>query len=545
MGVVLLAAACAARSRAPAPRAAVPDGLRRIEHLVVIYEENRSFDGIWGRWPGVDGLASPVGTTPHHIQVDADGKPYDRLPQNDPNLVALSLPNRPFRIDDHIPASAKTCGGDPVKGTRAGDGEPGGCTRDLVHRFYQEQFQIDGRRMDRYTLGSSAQGLTQGYYDTTALPLYRYLTTDRDAPPYVIADHFFHAAFGGSFLNHIWLVSARTPSWPGAGADLHAVVGSDGFVPDKGEAGLHPTEPATKDGMLTQAAAATGACIVPQGAPTPPSGTMCGDFVVNTAQPAAPPFQPGTPDERRLPSLQACSHPTIADEMGKDVDWAWYAGGWDDATGNTSGRGWTNGPGPACRESAIAKAKYPACPDELFQFHHQPFVYFAAFADADTRKRHLKDEKDFFADLHDGRLPAVAFVKPLGNENEHPGYTDLHGGDRHLVDLVKAIEADTKDWPTTAIVVTYDENGGSWDHVPPPHGAGDSDRWGPGTRVPAMIISPLLPNRAAVDHTSYDTTSILTTIEHRFGLAGHLSPRPDVPDLSNAFGTGVTPLRAR
>ena len=91
-----------------------------------------------------------------------------------------------------------------------GTGEPGGCTRDLVHRFYQEQYQIDGGKQDRYVTGSDAVGLTMGIYDTKQLPIYQYLHC-KGAPNYVIADHFFQAAFGGSFLNHQWLIAGRAP----------------------------------------------------------------------------------------------------------------------------------------------------------------------------------------------------------------------------------------------------------------------------------------------------------------------------------------------
>jgi len=63
------------------------------------------------------------------------------------------------------------------------------------------------------------------------------------------------------------------------------------------------------------------------------------------------------------------------------------------------------------------------------------------------------------------------------------------------------------------IVVTYDEYGGFWDHVAPPK----ADRWGPSVRVPAIIISPYA-KRGHVDHTQYDTTSIVRFLTHRFNL---------------------------
>jgi phospholipase C len=138
-----------------------------------------------------------------------------------------------------------------------------------------------------------------------------------------------------------------------------------------------------------------------------------------------------------------------------------------------------------------------------------------------------------------GSLPAVSFVKPLGPENEHPGYTGVSQGDAHLVDLIKAVQA-SPDWKSTAIVITYDEFGGAWDHVSPPQGgaSGTSDKWGPGTRIPAMVISPQLHKKAVVDSTPHDTTSILTSIEHRWGLAPLGTRDAAVADLGTAFEKG-------
>jgi acid phosphatase len=85
-------------------------------------------------------------------------------------------------------------------------------------------------------------------------------------------------------------------------------------------------------------------------------------------------------------------------------------------------------------------------------------------------------------------------------------------------------------WERMAVIVTYDENGGFWDHVAPPVG----ERWGPGTRIPTIIISPLA-KRGYVDHTAYDTTSILKFITLRFGLAPLPGVRAGAGDLTAAF----------
>src|SRR5919204_617208 len=84
--------------------------LDKIRHIVVIYEENHSFDNLYGGWPRGDGVRkAPVART---RQVDATGKPYACLPQKDVNLAARpcsDFPNRPFTIDRFIPATATTC----------------------------------------------------------------------------------------------------------------------------------------------------------------------------------------------------------------------------------------------------------------------------------------------------------------------------------------------------------------------------------------------------------------------------------------------------
>src|SRR5207249_4014706 len=118
------------------------------------------------------------------------------------NLVGLgcdAFPNTWWMIDARIPASDTTC--PTILGAFAfpfgvprAQGQTGGCTRDLVHKFYQEQYQLDGGRQDRYATGSDSAGMSMGVYDTKALPIYSYLHSDAH-PHYAIADNFFQAAF--------------------------------------------------------------------------------------------------------------------------------------------------------------------------------------------------------------------------------------------------------------------------------------------------------------------------------------------------------------
>ena len=293
------------------------DPLSRINHIVVIYQENHSFDNLYGGWEKVNGLRSaPRRRT---TQVNQAGTPYDCLLQNDVNLTSPPLSvrctdtttgttftshfrNRPFTIDDYIPPEATTCprsGMSAPNGVPNGSGLPGGCTRDLVHRFYQEQYQLNDGRQNRYVTGSDAVGLAMGVYDTRALPIYEYLHR-RGHPRYAIADNFFQAAFGGSFLNHQWLIAASNPVWSGAlndgsADDLHSVVDVNG-MPNNYPLYVSPLDGAVKDQALT------ASCDPPAGVPPTPPGVLCGDYAVNTIQPFYQPFAPGTAVARRLPA---------------------------------------------------------------------------------------------------------------------------------------------------------------------------------------------------------------------------------------------------
>jgi len=409
--------------------AASSNVLSRVGHIVVIYQENWSFDSLYGKFPGANGLANAGNAVK---QVDANSNAYAVLPQ------PLDTSAKPPAPDARFPANL------PVQPFDASQYvQPDQKTGDLVHRFYQEQLQIDSGKMDKFVAYSDAAGLVMSYYDATSLP------EGQLAKQYVMADDFFHASFGGSFLNHFWLICACTPSFFNAPGSAVAKLGTDGSL-------------------------------ISDGSVTPDGYAVNTTFTVNQPHPATAAAAALMPNQ---------SLPTIGDRLNdKSLTWAWYAGGWNDALAGHA--------------------------DPLFQFHHQPFAYFTRYADGtDLKKEHLKDEQDFLAAAKAGQLPAVSFVKPIGSQNEHPGYADEVHGQQHVADLVQAVQQGPN-WKDTMIVITYDENGGRWDHVAPPKG----DRWGPGTRVPAIVVSPLA-RRGFIDHTEYDTTSILRTIEQRWNLA--------------------------
>src|SRR5215472_10104084 len=213
----------------PAAAASGADVLSKVNHIVVIYQENWSFDSLYGNFPGANGLAKDAGTVP---QVDKAGQPFTTLPP----IINTNL--KPPAADPRFPSSL------PVQPFDASRYVPDDMdTGDLVHRFYQEQYQIDGGKMDKYVAYSDAASLAMSYYDATNLP------EGKLAQQYVMDDDFFHAAFGGSFLNHFWLICACSPSFLNAPAsmvaklDANGVMTSDGAVTPDGRGRLPRAQP--------------------------------------------------------------------------------------------------------------------------------------------------------------------------------------------------------------------------------------------------------------------------------------------------------------
>ncbi|MGC4093891.1 MAG: acid phosphatase [Polyangiaceae bacterium] len=454
------------------PRLAPPpqtnDGaqaLAKIEHFIVIYMENRSFDNLYGLFPGADGLVDDRCGLTTPPQVDAYNVAYPKLPGPDAIAEPFNdLANQPYDIGKLLPIGLPT-------------------TVDPIHRFFTQQAQINAGAMNQFVAFSNARALTLGFYDTTQLPVARL------AEQFTVCDRFFHSAFGGSFLNHMWLVSARTPVYPNAPPDQI----------EKGDIGPLPF-PVNSEGFFS----GEDAMVTADG------------YAVNTVMSVN--LTPLGLTGALLPSQ---TDPTIGDRLSAaGVSWAWYSGGWNEVTAHLESSGALPEGGLTARGS-------------LFGYHHQPLAYFETFAPgSQARREHLKDEEDFREAARNGTLPAVSFVKPSGVDDEHPLMATLTRGQEYVSELVGLI-MDSPNWQTSAIILTYDENGGFADHVPPPV----IDRWGPGVRVPAPILSPFA-KKGFVDHTQYETVSILTTLERRFGLEPLSDRDANANDLTPALTLG-------
>ncbi|MEO6896066.1 MAG: acid phosphatase [Caldimonas sp.] len=512
LATAALLAACATPNRD-----STDDAVRAIDTVVVIYAENRAFDTLYGLFPGANGIP---GVNPSAVgevvpQKDFDGTVLPVLPPAWGGLVAggqpvaltqaqsAGMPNRPFRVDD--PAGLNGTG--VVVGTHV-------TTRDLVHRYFSNLMQIGDGSNDRFAAYSDAGGLSMGYYDGSSMKLWAL------AKQYVLADNFFMGAFGGSYLNHQYLICACIPVYP----DVDRSPARDSITQIETDA---------KGRFVRMVPAAEMPSSVLNGPPrykrdAPLTRGADGvAYTVNTMQPA---FQPSSAaptaaddprysDPTKPTTLPPQTLATIGDRLdAKRVSWAWYGGAWNAASAGT----------PEARKIIYGGGVQ-------FQPHHQPFNYYANVdpkTRAAYRAEHLRDFDSRFAlDAAAGRLPAVTFYKPQGNLNQHAGYANLSDGDSHIADVIAMLQRSPQ-WPRMLIVVTYDENGGFWDHARVPKG----DRWGPGTRIPAIIVSPRA-KRGFVDRTQYDTGSILRFITRRWAL----EPLPGVVERDNALKANGQP----
>ena len=496
-----------------------PDDLKeKIKYIFVLYPENRSFDGLYGSIPSVNGLAEAK--PENYTQTTQTGTALASLPQPTTSGIPgmssgpdarfpSSLPNQPYDLLPYVPFT--------------------NMQGDMIHRFYTEQYQINdpngryrlnpanagGAAMSKFTAWSDNPGLVLSHYDA------QNLGEGLLGKQYTICDNNFHTAFGGSFLNAQFLISARAPVWPatpttpdaaappatgtnvttfdanGYPAVLPSGSVSDGFLTADGD--LPPFTMSNANQSLNPGDYWTVNTIRPLRGPA-------GGF--STADTSAAGATSNTPVTSRLP-LQY--HDTIGDRLtAAGVTWAWYSGGWNNAKAGKA--------------------------DFLFQFHHQAFAFFAKYALATTpvpqtattaaipgtdspgSAKYLKDEDaDFYPALTDPdikqNLPQVIFVKPIGENNQHPGYAAVQAGEDWIAQAVAKIQA-SKVYKHSVIFITYDEHGGMWDHVKPPR----VDDWGPGSRVPLEVVSPFV-KRGFIDHTQYETSSLLAFIEKIHGLA--------------------------
>jgi phospholipase C len=474
-----------------------------IKHLVVIFNENRSFDHYFGTYPNaVNPEGEPLFEPAKNTQRDINNLlTSPALLDKNPNLNSANGTGaaNPFRLDR----------------TQAN-------TADQNHGYTPEQQAYDAGKNDLFPLdtGSGTSGgagafgtkaQVMGYFDgNTVTAFWNY------AQNYAMSDNGWTDTFG--------------PSTPGA---VHMFAGTtNGFTLP---VGVPPGTSASAIGQLLEAADA--GVLNSDG-----SFTLIGDI-----DPAG--------DVCSSPSVQVqMTAPNIGDLLNKaNIPWGSFVGGFNLQTINNNGS-------TGCHRSTVSSVTGGSPGD--YVPHHIWFQYYAStsnptharptstkaigFTEVPGTKKvdpanHAYDLEDFFAAVGSGNYPAVSFIKQASLQDGHPGNSNPLDEQTGLVTLINFLQQQP-DWDSTAVIITYDDSDGWYDHVSAPithgsfspvdtlNGAGNcgipsqtpepnglsgqpvAGRCGPGTRVPFVVISPYA-KKNYVSHVLVSQSSIPQFIE--------------------------------
>ncbi len=486
---------------AAAPQAATIAALRKaVKYVFVIYQENRSFDSYFGTFPGADGIYSrPAAETLGFTQYYLD-------------TTGATVPISPFKI---------------------GPAQYAADTDDVDHSHYRLISKIDvtgaGPQMDQYALVEEQKHYTSGP-PTLQAKQYGELTMaheDCDTIPllwnyanrFTLFDHVFQHEIGPSTPGNIAIIAAQS------GETQYGLHPSEGYTDNGGSNAGVPVEndrdpawgpynpedgasPATEQLNLTFASL-----------PLTTSGSSVG--ALESSDPTAPVDFADVPDDVAA----------IAKKNLPPVGFGWYQEGYDQEPNSPS----------------------PQASLEDYVTHHNGPQYFGYVANSSARGE-LHGLGDFSKAVNRGKLPdqgGVFYVKGgylnlyglkpadpdpavqtnFPGDDDHPGYSDAQISEANVAELVNEI-ARSKYWSQSAIVITWDDSEGDWDHVAPPlreigPGVGNSpaDFTSEGPRVPLIVISPFAKTHY-VGHGYGDQTSVVKLVDEVFGL----TPLAALPD---------------
>jgi phospholipase C len=485
-----------------------------IKHLVVIYDENVSFDHYFGTYP----QAANTDGTPFHAAKNT--------PKNTNNLVNSGLlkknPNlyAPQRL---APSQALTC--------------------DQNHNYGPEQLSYDGGKADLFVQHTdtdtcsgglyAAPGLGMDYYDgNTVTALWNY------AQHGTLADNSFGSDYGPSTPGALNLISGQT----------HGVISVDG----KGST-TDPTQTATPDTYTVHSPNAKGV------------GTVTGD--------PDPAFDDcADSDHTSGSALAEMQGQNIGDLLNaKNVTWGWFQGGFSPSTP------YTGAAGTYAKCAGTTHTNIGGAASEDYSPHHNPFAYYKSTSNPHHvlptslaeighagPANHNYDLSYFDQAVAADKLPAVSFVKAAEYQDGHAGYSDPIDEQNSLVKQINALEK-SPEWSSTAVVIAYDDSDGWYDHVyhAPTNGSTDTapgmdaaacvagpkaaggyaDRCGPGPRLPIVVVSPYAKTNH-LDSTFTTQASITKFIEQNWktkkvgdssfdATAGSLKPAFDFQHPNN------------
>jgi phospholipase C len=431
----------------------VPPGVHKIKHVIVIMQENRSFDSYFGTFPGADGI--PM----------AHGKPSVCVP--DPANHTCVAP-----YVDH----ADVNGGGPHSAVNAVADINGGRMNGFIAQAEK------GRRgcldLSDPACTNSAQSDVMGYHTKSDIPNYWTYAED-----FVLQDHMFEPNASWSLPAHLFLVS----EW-------------SAYCTQKGN-------PASCKNELQ----------------TDPAERPLGSRTVygGEAGPTAGSGNPRHHFRRRVPGQPDYAWTDLTYLLYKaHVSWGYYV---------------VSGSEPDC-ENPAAETCAPVNQNSHTPGIWNPLPWFNS-VQHDHQLGNIKDVRKFYAAARAGRLPAVSWVVPSGEVSEHPP-APVSYGQSYVTSLVNAVMR-SPDWDSTAIFLTWDDWGGFFDHVVPPH----VDENGYGLRVPGIVISPYA-KRGYVDHQVLSFDAYDKFIEDDFlngqridpRTDGRPDPRPDVRENERILG---------
>ena len=306
---------------------------------------------------------------------------------------------------------------------------PGGCTRDLVHEFYQEQYQLNDGAQNRYATGSDSAGTTMGVYDTRSLPIYEYLHAE--ASP-ALRDRRQLLPGGVRRLVPQPPVADRRcgrRSYPNAPAALALARGLERAAGGTTIRSTTPTGPRDLRRRRLHAVPVRHRSRARvrrlrrehDAADRTSRSARFGDKLVRADR----------RDDRRPAERGRASRGRGTPAAGTN------------AAGDTAGRAGRTEPRRAtCTGSRTRRPNpaypYPKCPNYAFQFHHQPFELLRelrpgrARSRAPARRGGVRESLRPLVDASVRTSTSVSFVKPIGQENEHPGYASEPNGSTHL-----------------------------------------------------------------------------------------------------------------
>lgn len=225
----------------------------------------------------------------------------------------------------------------------------------------------------------------------------------------------------------------------------------------------------------------------------------------------------GRPFPRPLPNGVTPDVPTIFDRLeAQGISWKFYVQNYDASVNY--------------RTSAQVELVNP---NRVSQIIWVPLLNLDRFLDNPKLASHIVDLSEYFTDLQNGTLPAVSYIIPSGASEHPPG--NVQSGEKFVRGLIQELMRSTS-WSSSAFMITYDDWGGWYDHVPPPQ----VDDYGYGFRVPGLLVSPYA-RKGYIDHTQYDFTSMLKFVENNWGVAPLADRDANANDIVRAFDFAKPP----